>query len=160
MSLFYYFSFLVFALTACSKKSIPPILSNPTQQVSGIPSVPLLPGKDALIAQLKSEGTLLGVQTSQLDRNYEVVSTINDDQYFIKGDRVVSSSRRPKAKERALIYWRNIFKGHLYEENEASTDLHGHSRPLLQLSCDSLGQGVLYDPNQERVIRIFYYEKK
>jgi hypothetical protein len=117
--------------------------------------------KVALIETLKAKDNFQGVQTSELDGQYEVVSTHGDEKFYIKGDRLVSNSRKPTDHERALIYWRGKFKGKAYREKILTDEaIQGHERPLLELACDSLGTGVIYDPSHEEVKRVFYYEAK
>jgi hypothetical protein len=117
--------------------------------------------QESLLKKLNSKKTVTGVQTSLIDTQYEVVTTASDEKYFLKDHRVVSSSRRPKSLEQRLMYWRVYFQGHLYrEEVIPGHDRRAHSLPFRQLACDSLGMGVLYDPNIEQVMRVFYYGKK
>jgi hypothetical protein len=117
--------------------------------------------KDALVDSLKQKGTFKGVQTSQIDGQYEIVSTTTNENYFVKANRLVSSSRKPRTKEKSLIYWRMQFRGKAYRErNLTSESVEGHERPMLELACDTLGTGVVYDPSHEEVKRVFYYEAK
>lgn len=125
-------------------------------------------GKNALTAsktqimnKLEKQGQLEGVQTSSIDRGYEVVSSKSDTQYFVRDGKVVSYIREPKADESKIVYWRYRFKNHLYRDTDLPRDGQlGHRLPLRQLACDSLGLGVVYDPNSETVKRVFHYEQK
>jgi hypothetical protein len=113
----------------------------------------------ALTKELKGSGQYQGVQTSALDSKYQVLSAKNGSQYFMQEEKVVSSSRAPRVEERPLIYWREYFKGKNYRESEikAEDDLHAHRMPLLQLNCDLLGMGVVYDSEKDSVVRVFFY---
>ncbi len=149
---------LLSVLSACSAKVS---TSGPTSSQKIVPDEPPpAVSKVELIDQLKQKGNFLGVQTSEIDSSYQVVTTTEDEKYFLTGDKLVSSSRRPKEDELSLMYWRNFFKGKIYRETELKHENQGHGQPHIRLTCDSLGQGVLYDPAHERVTRVFYYGKK
>jgi len=113
----------------------------------------------ALTKELKGSGQYQGVQPSSLDAQYQVLSAKNGSQYFMQEEMVVSSSRSPRTEELPLIYWREFFKGKNYRESEvkAEGDLHAHRMPLLQLNCDKLGIGVVYDSEKDSVVRVFFY---
>ena len=115
--------------------------------------------KEELIQQLKARGQLKEVQTSRLNPGYEVVSAQDDSSYFIQGHKVVSAIRSPKHHEQKLMYWRMAFMGRAYREIQLKAQVlrPGHEPPVIELACDSLGQGVLYDPAKGRVTRVFYY---
>lgn len=117
--------------------------------------------KEDLIAKLKQQGVFDSVQTSKIDGNFEVVSTKVGDDYFVKDGVVVSSSRLARKNEQTLIYWRYRFKGKPYHESKVNEmGSLGHGQAMLQLQCDSLGIGVVYQPSNEKVTRVFYYEAK
>jgi hypothetical protein len=121
----------------------------------------LTASKTQIMNKLEKQGDLEGVQTSSIDRGYEVVSSKSETQYFVKDGRVVSYMREPKTDESKIIYWRYRFKDQLYRETDLPRDGQlGHRLPLRQLACDSLGMGVVYDPNSETVKRVFHYEQK
>ena len=113
----------------------------------------------SLTNELKGSGQYQGVQPSTLDSKYQVLSAKNGSQYFMQDEKVVSSSRSPRVEERPLIYWREYFKGKNYRESElkAEDDVHAHRIPLLQLNCDQLGMGVIYDSEKDSVVRVFFY---
>ena|GEM_PF-2646145 len=117
--------------------------------------------KQDLVSNLKQQGVFDSVQTSSIDRDFQIVSTSHDEQYFIKDGVVVSSSRKPNDRESALLYWRYQFKGKSYREKSVEgASIEGHGQALRELACDSLGMGVVYQPSGDRVTRVFYYEKK
>jgi hypothetical protein len=143
---------LLLLATACSQQS-----KTVAGQAMSVPKQT----KAELVAQLKDQGVFDAVQTSTIDRNFEVVKTTTDDDFFIKDNIVVSSSRKPKPRERSLLYWRYQFKGKGYREAKVDdSSLEGHTQPLKQLACDELGMGVVFDPSIEQVTRVFYYEAK
>ena len=147
---------LIIGLSSCSH-------SNSITSGSGTfppNSVPAI-SKAALIDSLKLKGNFQGVQTSRIDGRYEVVTTQQDEKYFIKNDRLVSNSRKPNPQEKSLIYWRGKFRGKAYRETPLANEaILGHERPLLEIACDKLGMGVIYDPTREEVKRVFYYGSK
>jgi len=114
---------------------------------------------ETLISSLKSRGVFAGVQTSSLNRNYEVVSSTEDANYFVVNHQVVSSSRPPKRHELSLMYWRNRFSGCAYHETESDRESRqvGHEARVIQLACNERGMGVLYDTGLGRITRVFYY---
>lgn len=130
--------------------------------------------KEQIINKLQQDGVLEGMQTSTLDRSYEIAVTNTSTQYFIKDGKVVSMIRDPRGDEAKLIYWRYKFQGKLYRETDMLSDgLMGHQLPLRQIACDdcsvfeagkspasSNGVGVIYDPSSEQVKRVFYYDNR
>ncbi|MBS1959577.1 MAG: hypothetical protein JST80_08915 [Bdellovibrionales bacterium] len=128
--------------------------------------------KDQIINKLQQDGVLEGVQTSSIDRTYEIAVTNTSTRYFIKDNKVVSMIRNPQGDETKLIYWRYKFQGKLYRDVEMLSDgLMGHRLPLRQIACDDCsvaeagkapdsgnGVGVIYDPSSEQVKRVFYYD--
>jgi hypothetical protein len=152
---------LLVGATACSHSTSSgksgSVSANPVTKVSPIPAVT----QDTLVNSLKDKGTLVGVQTSTIDSQYDVVSTTGDEKFYIKGGRLVSNSRRPLKGEKSLIYWRTQFRGRPYRETALTQEaIAGHERPLLEFACDSIGTGVIYDPSHEEVKRVFNYEAK
>jgi hypothetical protein len=114
-----------------------------------------------LIAQLKKNALFESVQTSTIDRDFKVIKSASGENYFVKDNVVVSSSRLPKAgPERTLLHWRYRFKGKTYREAKVEGPADEHTEGLRQLACDSEGMGVVYDPSNEQVTRVFYYEAK
>lgn len=121
----------------------------------------LLATKDQIISRLQKTGQFKNVQTSGIDTGYEVVTSKDDRQFFVKDGKVVSYIRQPEHNENKLIYWRQKFRGHLYHESEVPSDgLRGHHLPLRSLASDELHVGVVYDPDSETVTRVFHYDRK
>ena len=143
---------LLLGASACNKASTSTsAVTQPIQPVSQV----------VLEDTLKQKGVYQGTQTSKIDSQYKVVSTTGDEKYYVMNDHLVSSSRKPKDKEKALIYWRAKFRGCAYRETPLTNEsLGGHEQPMLELACDSQGVGVVYDPSHESVKRVFNYEAK
>lgn len=79
--------------------------------------------------------------------------------YQVEGDLVVASFREPAEDERSLQYWKHQFKGaaQKYEKVPGTENPHGQS--FYELSAPTLAVGVVYDPVQDRVIRVVKYAK-
>lgn len=113
--------------------------------------------QDDLVQKLKKDGLLKGVQTSKLDADYTVVEKTDESMFFIKGGKVVASSRNPEGHEKSLLYWRHFLEGVPYEEKTLTDKNQREPEDLKQIHVESKGMGVVYDPKSNRVIRVVYF---
>ncbi len=142
---------LLIALNSCTKNAV--------TAVSVSDETHLKQTKIQLVGDLKQKGVFDSMQASSINSLYEVVTSKQGEKYFIKGGLVVSSSRNPKESESTLLYWRYRFQGKGYREIDVQSDKPDpHVHLLKQVFCDALGMGVIFNPETERVTRVFYYE--
>jgi hypothetical protein len=154
--------FLIFSfgLSACTGKAKTSSVVNSSDSKISL-------NKAELLSELSAPGTTISVKAAALDSSFTEVSTDHEQKFYLKNDRVVSSSRLPTGDETALIYWRYRFERNETRDSLPASTVQSRvpaSHPLsimpnsYQLSCDHLGTGVVYDPLREKVERVFFYE--
>lgn len=143
--------FIALIFTSCSRES-----------PSGPKSDPAIgKTKEEISVELQSQDAFQGIQTSLVDSEYEQTIRGGDETYIFQDGRVISKIRNARKEERALIYWREKFKGKLYRERTLKNQkaVHGHQKAWLEFACDSAGTGVIFDPVREQVVKVFYYAR-
>jgi hypothetical protein len=116
----------------------------------------------ALVARLRSAGRLKEQSPSTLSPGSKVVRETDGTEHFVRNGTAHAKMRAPTEAEKTLQYWRHRFRGLEQEEREVkrSDAPASHVRPLLQLNAPSLGLGVVYDPEIDRVTGVIEYEAR
>lgn len=168
-------AFLLLALmtvgTSCTEQRDPPRPVVEPIESDDTAAAPLSPadlsnqkllGQDraSAIQSVSNSGLVLSTQTSYIDSNYEVLQGDLGKRVYLRGNQVVSVSRSPEKNEKHLLYWRYRFSGKRLEEKPIQDAAReGHQASLIQMTCDEAKMGVVFDPTQETVLKVFYYDQ-
>ena len=88
------------------------------------------------------------------------VMIYQDETYQLKGDVVTNLIRKPKGDEANLIFWKHRFKDCQTQEKVLPHPKDAHTPADIQLSCDKLGEAVVYMMGSDVISRIMGYEAK
>ena len=107
---------------------------------------------------LKSQmGEPVRVETNQDGKEVYVYP---EEQKFQVNDEIVEAKyRKPTPQEEYLLYWRHKFKKKKTVLKRLPVPKDSHLMAEQELSCPEEGITIIYDPNIDKVVRIFEYAK-
>jgi hypothetical protein len=89
----------------------------------------------------------------------EVYVYPEEQKFQVNGETVEAKYRKPSPEEEFLLYWRHKFKKKKTVLKRLPIPKDSHVMAEQELSCPEEGITIIYDPNIDKVTRVYEYAK-